>query len=226
MGMFTNYQEALVKAYQPNNLSVSFPSPLINSSLNPQSASKPYELYNAKDELVGYCWHHGETLNLDFEIEGGITVEPDALIHTAANEDPNRIQLIADVDTRLYNITDLTSWTCLGKIPDDKGVLRYVWKQDPEFTYPETKEGVALKHMYMPTSKYLEDKIAVVTIYNFRMEPVHTWRLPAAKNVRCSIDTELSSKLVKGNYRCSVFIEGNGVNFMVFSPTECELLVK
>jgi len=226
MGMFTNYQQELVKAYQPNNLSQSFPAPLTDSSLNPQSASRPYELYNAKNELVGYTWHYGETLNLDFEIEGGITVEPDALIHTAENEDPNKIQLIADVDTRLYNITDLTSWTCLGKIPDDNGVVRYVWVQDSEFTYPETAEGVALKYMYMPTSKYLQEKTAVVTLYNFRMEPVHTWSVPAARNVRCFINKELSAKLVKGTYRCSVLVEGDGVNFMVFSPTDCELLVK
>ena len=68
MGMFLNYQN-IANSY-PNNLVNAFPSCDICSKLNPLEASKPYEEYNIKGDLIGYFWRYGETLNLEFDIDG------------------------------------------------------------------------------------------------------------------------------------------------------------
>ena len=72
--MFLNY-ENLSDSYIPNNLSSHKCRPESYTKLSPVDASKPYELYNAKGELEGYFWYYGDTINLDFTIDGEVTLE-------------------------------------------------------------------------------------------------------------------------------------------------------
>lgn len=69
--MFTNYQN-LNKDYIPNNLSQCTPKSY-TSKLDPCEITKPYELYDAKGDLEGYYWYYGESIVLDFSIDGEIT---------------------------------------------------------------------------------------------------------------------------------------------------------
>lgn len=216
--MFTNYQADLIKHYQPNNIMSTFQTPVINSKLNPVDASKPYEEYDAKGRHVGYFWHQGETLNLEFYLEGEITVEPDAFIRLEKGEEPG--SLMADyAGQKYYNVTDMRSWHSY--LEGNKTV----WVEDAEFTYPES--GANLKHVYMPATEYVKDKSVVVTLFNFRREPVHSWH-PSLNNskVVCYVDKELSSSLSKGVYYCSVVVEDDTVRFQLFDTTDCLLLVK
>ena len=218
MGMFTNYQTELLKAYQPNNLVNAFPSPVNNSNLNSVDASKPYEEYDAKGKHVGYFWRQGETLNLEFSLEGEITVEPDAFIHTDAGDEPGNL-MASRAGQKYYNIVDMRSWTCY--LDGNKTV----WEEDSEFTYPEC--GTGLRSVYMPATEYIKDKDVVVTLYNFRMEPVYTWHPTINKTkVVCPVGKELSQSLPKGIYYCSVVVENQTVRFTVFDSNDCILLVK
>lgn len=45
------------------------------SKLKPVKPNKPYEKYNAEGELIGYYWYYGDTINLEFTIEGEVTYE-------------------------------------------------------------------------------------------------------------------------------------------------------
>lgn len=221
MGMFTNYQAELLKTYQPNNLTNAFPISLNNSRLYSSDASKPLEEYDSKGTHIGYFWRQGETLNLEFSIEGEITVEPDAFVHTDAGDTPYGMR--ADrAGQKYYNIVDMRSWQCY------LDGSKTVWVEDIEFTYPES--GVGLRYIYMPANEYIKDKDVVVTLYNFRMEPVHTWSFHAPQKntttIVCEIDKQLSSSLAKGIYSCSVVVEGQDVRFTAFDSSDCKLLVK
>lgn len=76
MGMFDsfdgydNLKDHYVKPCPP-------PKPPVedNSKLKPCTPKKPYEKYNAAGELIGYYWYYGDTINLEFEIEGEVTYE-------------------------------------------------------------------------------------------------------------------------------------------------------
>lgn len=218
MGMFTNYQADLLKVYQPNNLINSFPTPVNNSKLNPVNESKPYEELDAKGNHIGYFWRQGETLNLEFTLEGEITVEPDAFVHTDAGDEPGNL-MASRPGQKYYNIVDMRSWECY--LDGNKTV----WVEDPEFSYPESGQG--LRSIYMPATEYIKDKNIVVTLFNFRMEPVHTW-YPTINRTKiiCSVDKDLSSSLAKGIYYCSVIVENQLVRFTVFDSSDCVLLVK
>ena len=74
--MFTSYQK-LSDNYIPNNLTKEHDHLKCKSytKLDPQKAGKPYELYNAKGELEGYTWYEGMVLNLEFNIEGELTLD-------------------------------------------------------------------------------------------------------------------------------------------------------
>lgn len=213
MGMFLNYKD-IANNYVPNNLVSSFPVGKSYTKLDPVQASKPYEEYNAKGELIGYFWRYGESLNLEFNIDGEITVEDDAIILTSSGEVPSN--KTGKTDLRAYNIVDKKSWTCQGEVNNE-----FIWNEDEVFTYSE--EG---KSVYITASDYLADKQIEVTLYNFRMEPIHNEVFKGQPKIIFPITTELSKKLLKGIYYCSLTVFNESVNLPIFSSTDCTLLVK
>lgn len=74
MGMFDSY-ENLGNNYIPNNTTSRAPQCTPDEQkIAPCKIIKPYEEYNAKGELVGYYWYYGDTVNLEFTIEGEVVV--------------------------------------------------------------------------------------------------------------------------------------------------------
>lgn len=213
--MFYNYQN-IADNYMPNNLMNAFPTKHKDSKLNPLEASKPYEEYNAKGELEGYYWRYGETLNLEFNIDGEITIESDALVVSGKGQAPDN-KTIGEIGQRYYNVGDLKSYTCLAAV---NGL--YLWQEDEDFTYPVNED----RSVYISAEDYLNGKTAEVTIYNFRMEPVCQKVYAASPKIRFFIDSELSRALVKGIYYCSVRVFDNMTNVVAFDTTDCKLLVK
>lgn len=215
MGMFLNYQN-IAKNYVPNNLINAFPSKMNNSKLDPLDASKPFEEYNAKGELTGYFWRQGETLNLEFNIDGEITLESNAIIFKSKGQEPTT-QTMAKVDQRAYNIVDFRSWQCVAVTTSGK----YIWEEDVEFTYPTDGRKV-----YISAVDYLKDKHIEVTLYNFRREVICTRLYEPSSTIIFAIDRELSASLPKGIYYCSVQVFNEEVCQTIFDSTDCELLVK
>lgn len=216
MGMFLNYQD-IDKNYRPNNLINAFPQLMKNNKLNPLDESKPFEEYNTKGELTGYFWRQGETLNLEFNIDGEITLEADAVLLTGKGQSPTD-QTLGNIGQRAYNILDLRSWTCVAVTTTG----RYIWEEDAEFTYPTD----AIRSVYISADDYLKDKSVEVTLYNFRLEPICCKTYDATPKIVFPIDTALSSRLSKGVYYCSVKVFNADVCFTVFDTTDCTLLVK
>lgn len=216
MGMFLNYQN-IADNYMPNNLINAFPHMLNSSKLDPLDASKPYEEYNSKGELTGYFWRQGETLNLEFNIDGEITLESDALLITSMNQIPTD-KTIGKVGQRAYNVIDLKSWTCVAITTTGK----FIWEEDAEFTYPLNSD----RSVYISAEDYLKDKKVEVTLYNFRMEPICKKVYPAASKIIFAIDRELSNALPRGIYYCSVTVFNDDISYKIFDSTDCNLLVK
>ena len=213
MGMFLNYDN-IAKNYTPNNLMCSFPVGKSYTKLDPIQASKPYEEYNVKGELIGYFWRYGEALNLEFNIDGEITVEDDALILTSKGSVPSSTD--GRIHQRAYNVADERSWTC-----EYINNGECIWVEDNDFTYSE--EG---KSVYVTAESYMSDKQVEVTLYNFRMEPIHTEVFPGTTKVILTITPELSKKLLRGIYYCSLTAFNESVNLPIFSSNDCKLLVK
>lgn len=100
--MFTNYQN-LSEHYIPNNLAQHQTKPHSYTKFNPCEITKPYELYNAKNELEGYYWHYGDAINLDFSIEGEVTLDDGTYI-TANDFLKDKLYTIKLYDFRLNEI--------------------------------------------------------------------------------------------------------------------------
>ena len=212
--MFTNYQN-LSEYYIPNNLSKSFDKPQSYTKLNPIESSKPYELYNAKGELEGYYWNYGSILNLEFTIDGEITVENNAIIYKRTGAAPTS-STAGRLGQKAYNIIDLKSWKCVAV-----HAFEYVWELESEFIYPSFGQSV-----YISAEDYLKDKYVTFTIYNFRYEPVYAKTIPASATILVPINEELSKQLVRGVYYCSLEISGSGLKETLFDAQDCKLLVK
>lgn len=215
MGMFLNYHN-IADNYMPNNLIHAFSVRMNESKLDPVDASKPFEEYNSKGELTGYFWRYGETLNLEFNIDGEITIESSALIFKTRGQSPSSVTA-GSIGQRAYNVLDLKSWTCVGVTRRE-----YIWEQDEEFTYPLNSN----RSVYVSAEDYLADKSVEVTLYNFRMEPICKKVYAASPTIVFSIDRELSLNLPKGIYYCSVTVFNSEVCYKIFDSTDCNLLVK
>lgn len=216
MGMFLNYQN-IADNYKPNNLMNAFPRKMNSSKLDPLDASKPFEEYNTKGELTGYFWRQGETLNLEFNIDGEITLEANAILLKVKGQTPT-IQTMGKVNQRAYNIVDLRSWTCVAVTTTGK----YIWEEDAEFTYPINSD----RSVYISAEDYLKDKKVEVTLYNFRREPICKKLYNAAPTIVFAIDRELSAAMPKGIYYCSVTVFNDEVCYTIFDSNDCNLLVK
>lgn len=213
--MFLNYHN-IADNYMPNNLIKAFPYRAEDTKLAPCDASKPFEEYNAKGELSGYFWRYGETLNLEFGIDGEITVEADAILLKTRGQTPTT-KTMGKIGQKVYNIIDLRSWECISIINKE-----YIWEEDKEFTYPLNSD----RSVYISAEDYLKDKSVEVILYNFRMEPICKKVYPASPTIIFSIDKELSLSLPKGIYYCSVTVFNESVCYTIFDSNDCNLLVK
>ena len=202
--------------YVPNNLITAFPNQIINSKLNPVEVSKPYEEYDAKGNLTGYFWRYGDTLNLEFNIDGEVTVESNAIVFTRTGITPTTSTL-ASIGQRAYNLIDLRSWTCVMITREG-----YIWEEDKVFEYPIDSS----RSVYISAEDYLKDKKIEVTIYNFRMEPIVQKVYDGYPIIVFNIDTDLSKQLVKGIYYCGVRVFNDLMSNVIFENTDCNLLVK
>lgn len=215
MGMFLNYDN-IAKNYTPNNLICSFPSGKSYTKLFPVQASKPYEEYNKQGDLIGYFWRYGETLNLEFNIEGEITVESDAIVYIEEGDGPT-ISTEGELGKRAYNITDLVSWT-LTKIVENN----YIWEPDTEFIYDENSDV----SVYISAEDFLSDKNVEVVIYNFRMEPVYNKIYEGTSKIVLPITREISEQMKRGIYYCELSVFNSDLSMKIFDSHDCVLLVK
>lgn len=220
--MFDSYDN-LQKNYIPDNHK---PKPS-DCPIAPCRPKFPYEEYNAEGELVGYFWNYGDTITLQFNIDGFITVEDDAVIYSIANQEPTE-HTPGKIGDRIYNIIDLKSWTCVGiedrLVSEHEVIESYIWVEDAEFTYPNS----SLRNIYISADEYLKDKTAQVRLYNFRMEEIYVNTYEARNPVIVDINKELSDKMVKGVYYCSLTIydKDNKLVATLFNDKDCVLTVK
>lgn len=219
MGMFLNYHN-ISDNYVPNNLIAEYTKVTTESKLAPIEASRPFEEFNVKGELIGYFWRYGETLNLEFNIDGEITVESDAIIFKSKGQEPTT-KTEAKVGQRAYNIADYRSWTC-DSISIKDYDYEYQWTEDAEFTYPLISD----RKIYLSAVDYLKDKHVEVALYNFRMEPIYSRIFEASPTIIFHIDPELSKTLVKGIYYCTVKVFNEDISSTIFDANDCSLIVK
>lgn len=217
--MFDGYQD-LDNYYVPSNIRP--PKPDCNK-LKSCAPIKPYEDYNDKNELIGYWWYYGNTVVLEFNINGEITIEDDAIIYTNTTQQPS-VTTEGRIGQKAYNIVDLKSWTCMNIIYEDGNVLKYNWVLDSEFVYPEDGQ----RNVYIDAEDFLKDKQAVVKLYNFRREIIDTKTYQASTNIKYVIDKEFSEKLVRGNYFVSLEIFDETLNATIFyqGPEETAITIK
>lgn len=214
MGMFVNYQT--LENYTPDNMKCSFPKGKSYTKLAPVQASKPYEEYDVKGNLIGYFWRYGDTLNLEFNIEGEIVVESDAIIFVTEGDYPT-IETEGKENQRCYNVADLRSWTCRYIIDGN-----YIWEEDSEFIWDET----ASETVYISAEEFLEDKFVEVTLYNFRMEPIFRKVFDGTSKIILPITAELSQVMKKGIYYCSLTVFNDTFKQSIFDSHDCVLSVK
>ena len=159
--MFSNY-ENIPDMYIPSNRPTCPPPEKCCPNLDPCKPTRPYYAdYDIEGNLVGYWWYYGNTFDLEFNIEGEVTVE---------------------------------------------GSLQW-----------------------SPIDEFIAGKLVTMNLYNFRREIIYTQVIKATSSkVIFPIDQELSNKLVRGVYYCSLNVSDEKLGFdqTVLQMEDCVLNVK
>lgn len=210
MGLFDNYDN-LSKNYIPNNLR--------DVDINKYTTTSPYEEYDINGNHIGYFWYYGDTVNLQFNIDGLITVDNNSIIYNVSGDAPNE-SVPGEINQKAYNIIDLKSWTLIS-IENDSV---YNWVLDSQFIYPV--DGI--KKVYFSAEDYLQGKQLRVRLYDFRYEVIYEEIFDGNITVNLNINNELSQKLVKGNYYCTITAidAAQCINLPIIKDKECLLVVK
>ena len=209
MGLFDNYDN-LSKNYIPNNLR--------DVDINKYTTTSPYEEYDINGNHIGYFWYYGDTVNLQFNIDGLITVDNNSIIYNVSGDAPNE-SVPGEINQKAYNIVDYISWTCVAIIED-----KYIWAEDKVFEAPDNGG----KLLYISAKNFLKDMLYKICIYNGRYELLYTFDGNASTNISLHIDEDLSKELVKGIYYITLTVANkNSTNFIpLIKDKECILLVK
>lgn len=96
-----------------------------------------------------------------------------------------------------------------------------------EFTI-EGEVSITDSEQYITAEDFMQDKIVKVELFNFRRELIETKTFAGSTTIVFPIDEELSKRLVKGTYYCSLTVLGNltPVNKTLYYQDDCTLLVK
>lgn len=158
--MFDTY-ENIPQNYVPNNIKPNDPlaCKCPPNKLEPIKPILPYEEYNVEGELIGYYWYYGDQVNLEFNIDGEVT--------------------LVDEET------------------------------------------------YIPAEDFLKDKKITITILDFRNNIVVDRVFDASTKVIFMVDKELSKKMVRGVYNCTVTVwDDDGFTKTIFANEDATFIVK
>ena len=206
--MFEQYDN-LSSQYIPSNMNKGSCLPKQNPYLDPLTPKKPYEEINAEGELVGYWWNYGDTINLEFELSGNVTVDDSNTFISVRD-------FIKDKQIRI-NIYNFRHEQIETKLFDgnNKQYQSITYSVDPTvnrktiglfYTYSDnTYSQVQLPRDYIKdTIYYKEDDVKVIF----------------------GIDQAMSADLVKGIYYCSLEILDDVSTITVINDNDFSLTVK
>ena len=204
--LFDNYDN-LGSQYIPSNMNCQNTVPKNNPFLEPVGPKRPYEERNAQGELIGYWWTYGDTVDLDFELSGDVTIDgEDSYIDVRdfIKDKQLKIELFnfrhEEINTTIYEGKDYATQTTY-KVADVCKLTSGIY-----YTYNNgTYEPVVLPTNYQAGVVYYEQ------------EPIHVVK---------PIDLTLSQELVKGTYYCSFSIISTDLSATVFYQDSCTLVVK
>lgn len=182
------------------------------------SNNTPYAEYNAEGEIVGYYWYYGDTVDIQFDITGELTVEQDAIVYTCLGEKPTE-KTAGKINQKAYNVVDCLSWTCVA-IEND----RYLWQEDIDYT-EEIENG---RLLYITAREYLKDKQYNICIKNQQSGLLYSFCDKASSLITLHIDKELSEKLIRGIYYITLTIsdDNNRVFIPLVEDKDCTIIVK
>lgn len=203
-GMFDNYNN-LNKPMPPAS-NICPPPPF-----KPIQPKLPYEEYNADGELVGYFWGYGDTINLEFLLDGYVTIDEADTYIEARDFIKNK-----DIKITIYNFRheEVASQEFKGNDYQNPTYSRAI-NVDAKthgiyYIYSETENGGSYTGVDLPQD------YQVGTIY-YQKDPVA---------IIFEINQELSLSLVRGIYYCSMEIKSDDFTSTVFYQDTCTLRVK
>lgn len=201
MNMFDTYDN-IQQEYIPSNMNNKPCPPKPNPFLDPAVPKKPYCEYNAEGKLVGYWWTYGDTVNLEFDIDGYVTVDgSDNYISVRDYIKDKQIRI------NIYNFRHEQINTMLF---DGKDYQAPTYSRD--LTVNNKTHGVYYK---------LVDNTYIAVNLPEEYEAGVTYYKENDVEIIFPIDEATSLTMEKGTYYCSLTILGKDLVDTIFYEDDC-----
>lgn len=208
--IFDSYDN-LKDQYIPSNMNRKPCPPKANPFLDPAIPKKPYCEYNAEGNIVGYWWPYGNTVNLEFELDGYVTIDEENVyvdVRDFIKDKQLQIKIYnfrhEVIDTKLYD----------GK---DYQVAKFI--RAPEVN--KHTKGVYYIYVTEDNGKYIPVDLPK------QYDENQTYYKQQDVEIIYPIDEDKSASMFeKGTYYCSLSIISKGINETVFFEDNCTLMVK
>ena len=189
MNMFTSYDN-LPENYIPDNS-----SPMRQPSEDILDTKLPRRLFDLKDRFIGYEFNYGDTFVLPLTVNYIIKIDEDSLVYNVSGGRPTAGTIGTFLGQKAYNTVDAKSWTYVGATTDS-----YVWVEDEFVMYQVDGDRT------IQLDRDMKNKSIKVDIYDFRWNHIHTFENSNSANIECEFTKELSDKIARGIYYCTIRI--------------------
>lgn len=226
--LFTNYQN-INPNYEPSNIKP-IPNPC-KPKLEPCKPTKPYEEYNAEGKLEGYYWNYGDTINLEFDVSGEVTIIDGETYISALDFLIGKTAVMTIYDFRgdviatqkLYTSTTLQRNSVIKAGSIINGVT-----YNEDFTIEESSLTIEKQSILKIGSTLAKGTTINNKIYEEETVTETELILYPGTKILFEIDKELSDKLIKGVYTCTLILydENNSYVDTLFSQQDGKLIVK
>jgi len=187
MGMFEKY-DSLCSDYIPDNT-----SPKTNTVYKELNENPPRVTYDINNKFIGYSWNQGDTFELKLSLDKTIKINGDSIVYKDRWEYPTTCTKAKCLGQKAYNLSTCQSWTFVGEYDGD-----YLWIEDDNIIYPSDGD------MEVTFSEDMFGKTIIVTVFNFRWEPIHSFCADNSNSINCNFDFSVTDKFNKGIYNCIV----------------------
>lgn len=205
--IFDNYDN-LSNEYIPSNMNKPPKPPKANPYFDPAAPKLPYCDYNAEGDITGYWWPYGNTVNLEFNLDGCVTVEGSKNFITVRNFIKNKQIKVTIynfrhevIDTMLFDGNDYQSYIKVDNITSESSGLFYIYDE-------ENKEYIA------------------VTLPPYQEGQTYYVENPENPSVIYPIDVDKSLLFEKGTYYCSLSILDKNLHDTILPQDMCTLTVR
>ena len=176
---------------------------------------KPFEEYDSTGSIT-YFWYYGDVVDLEFNLNGEMVVEDDAIVYYYDGQTPTE-NTSGIIGQKAYNIVNSKEWTLIAI-----DGTSYLWQEDEQYNPPL----IGNRRVYFTIQDYIRDKNVCIKLQDFKYNTIYEQDYSGDQQLILHISKELSNNMVPGVYYVQLAVVDQNSKDILLGINRYRLLVK